>query len=257
MDKTATCPGEFIMVSFLSMALKSIVTAFLYLVKAFFSMITWFLKALLKVFKLFFVFLPVTAVVFILLMVLSITMIFGVHFPADLVSSINPDLGVKFQTLLNNDYKNLLFIGLNLYVWWGSTVDSYKGSWIYFLLILLTIIMFVPVISVFLCWSVLSTFGPVLFGAIVVDAVLYVIRALFGQTFITQARSRLGRLFPKVGVKNAERDYTRNLKKRNKALKDELKEQKQRKWDSYYDEVYGDDEEFDEEYDEEYDDHYE
>ena len=218
-------------------------------------MITWFLKALFKFFKLLYVFLPVTAVVFILLIILSISTAFGVHMPADLISSLNPELGERFRTLLDSNYKNLLFIALNLYIWWGGTIDSHKGSWIYYLLILLTIIMFVPVVSVFLFWSVLSSFGPVLFGAIVLDAVLYVLRALFGQTFIAQAGARLGRLFPKVGVKHEERDYARNLRKRNRELKNELREKNRNKWDSYYDEVYGDDDEFDEEYDEEYEDY--
>ena len=58
--------------SLLSMGIKSITNALLYALKAFFSLLTWFLKAFLKGLKLFFVVLPITSIVFALLFMISI-----------------------------------------------------------------------------------------------------------------------------------------------------------------------------------------
>ncbi|MBE5827313.1 MAG: hypothetical protein E7307_11825 [Butyrivibrio sp.] len=262
------------MIAFLTMIVNAVTTAFLYTVKAFFSALLWFLKLLFKAVKMLFVFLPVTATVFFALFVfnayLLATGFLGSKSPdlgaadaakssLEAISSANEDAGALLQSMFTKNKETLPSIFSSLWSWWGLFSAPYRGSAAFVLLILLAVLMFVPIHCVFLVLSVFSSFLPLIFGAILADAVLYVVRALFGNHFIAQIRGRMHRLFPMTGVKYEEKEYARNLKQRNRKFREEEREKRRHKWDAYYEDDEEDDNEDDyyedgrEDWDEEYD----
>ncbi len=270
--------------SLLSMGINAITNAAVYAVKAFFSLVTWFLKAFLKTLKLFFVLLPVTSVIFVLLILLSIIILCTGQYlilPAGAATDGATGILANLLSFANaSDVIHNLFAALSQ--WWQQTVSVYKGQASYILLIILTVLMFIPVITVFLCFAVFASFGMILFISVVVDVVLYLLRAIIGQSFIRQALSRYYRLFPEAGRKPEEREYDTLLKKRNKMLDAEISDRRREKASDFYDdedyeseeyeddEYYPDDEyeddyypedecaaDYDEDYDEDYDDRYE
>ncbi len=231
------------MASLLSMGIKSITNALLYALKAFFSLLTWFFRAFLKGLKFFFVFLPITSIIFALLFLVSIFV---------LVTGQNP---LPQAIPLSKEPSGIILpLFESLKLWWISSVYSYKGQASYVLLLILTILMFVPVMTVFLCFSVFAGFGNILFFSVVADAVLYLLGALIGKSFVHQAMSRYYRLFPDAGRRHEEREYGRLLKKRNQMLEEEIKDSGRRKADEFYGlgDDYEDEEYEDEEYEEDY-----
>ena len=264
------------MIAFLTMIVNAVTTALLYTVKAFFSALLWFLKLLFKAVKMLFVFLPVTATVFFALFVFnSYLLVAGsvssgasdpassdafLDAPLEAISSANDNAGALLRSMFSKNAKALPNLFSSLWSWWGLFTAPYRGSAAFVLLILLAVLMFVPIHCVFLVLSVFSSFLPLIFGAILADAVLYVVRALFGNHFIAQIRGRMHRLFPMTGVKYEEKEYARNLKQRNRKFREEEREKRRHKWDAYYeddneeaeDDYYEDDrEDWDEEYDSE------
>ncbi|MBP3277543.1 MAG: hypothetical protein J6M44_01165 [Butyrivibrio sp.] len=257
------------------MGIKSITNALLYALKAFFSLLTWFFRALFKGLKFFFVFLPITSIIFAILFLVSIFV---------LVTGQNP---LPQAIPLSQEPSGIILpLFESLKLWWISSVYSYKGQASYILLLILTVLMFIPVMTVFLCFSVLAGFGNILFFSVVADAVLYLLGALIGKSFVHQALSRYYRLFPDAGRKHEEKEYDRLLKKRNQMLEEEIRDNRRSRADDFYgdddyeddyypedeykeDDYYPEDEyddddypedecaaDYDEEYDEEYDDDY-
>ncbi|MBE5829523.1 MAG: hypothetical protein E7305_08700 [Butyrivibrio sp.] len=218
------------------MGIKSITNALLYALKAFFSLLTWFLRSFFQGLKLFFVFLPITSIIFALLFLVSIFV---------LVTGQNP----LPQAIPLSKEPSLTIIPLfeSLKQWWISSVYSYKGEASYILLLILTVLMFIPVMSVFLCFSVFAGFGNILFFSVVADAVLYLLGAIIGKSFVHQALSRYFRLFPEAGRRHEEREYDRLLKKRNRMLEEEMRSDHR---SSRADDFYGNE---DEDYEDEYD----
>ncbi len=224
------------------MGIKSITNALLYALKAFFSLLTWFFRAFLKGLKFFFVFLPITSIIFAILFLVSIFV---------LVTGQNP---LPQAIPLSQEPSGIILpLFESLKLWWISSVYSYKGEAPYVLLLILTVLMFIPVMTVFLCFSVFAAFGNILFFSVVADAVLYLLGALIGKSFVRQAMSRYYRLFPEAGRRHDEKEYDRLLKKRNQMLEEELSGARRSRADKFY----GSDDYEDEEYeDEEYEDDY-
>ena len=261
------------MVSFLNMIVNVVTTALMYALKAFFSLISWFLKSFLKIIKLFFAALPVTCIVYFLLLIVNIFMLFGGF--GTIIGNIpeGTEIAQQATPMLDRGRHVTVSIFAELYRWWMFNVHSYKGSGAYIALFVLTILMFLPVVCVLLVFSVFLSYGNVLFIGAVVDAVLYVLFAIFGKSFISQLMGRYYRLFPEAGRKHEERKYDRMMKKRNRELEEEERQRKRdRRADFYEDEDdYQDDyddpddyyedetEDFDDPYyeDEEYDEDYE
>lgn len=232
--------------SLLSMGIKSITNALLYALKAFFSLLTWFLKAFLKGLKLFFVVLPITSIVFALLFMISIYV---------LATGLDPL--PETIPLSKDPVSGVLPLFESLKKWWMQSVFVYKGQASYILLLILTVLMFIPVMTVFLCFSVFSAFGNILFFSVVADAILYLLGAIIGKSFLRQALARYYKLFPDAGRKHEEREYDRLLKKRNRMLEAEMQGDRRSKADEFYGDEDYDDEEYDEEYDEYDDEEYE
>ncbi len=260
------------MVSFLTMIINAVTTALLYALKAFFSLISWFLKSFLKIIKLFFAALPVTCIVYFLLLIVNIFMLFGGF--GTIVGNIpeGTEIAQQATPMLDRGRHVTVSIFAELYRWWMFNVHSYKGSGAYIALLVLTVLMFLPVVCVLLVFSVFLSYGNVLFIGAVVDAVLYVLFAIFGRSFISQLQGRYYRLFPEVGRKHEERKYDRMMKKRNRELEEEERQRKRdRRADFYEDDSYDEDDDYQDDYyedetedfddpyyeDEEYDEDYE
>ena len=239
------------MVSLLTMMVNTVTGALIYALKAFFSLLTWFLKSFLKLLKLFFVALPVTSIMFAALFCINIFLLISGYQG----SGASPSIGM----LLDKGSSATMGIFSELLLWWHSNVYSYHGTTAYIPLFILTILMFLPVVSVLLCISVLASYSHVLFLSVVLDAALYLLRAFAGNTFIGQAMSRYYRLFPTAGRRHYEKSYDRFLRKRNKEMEAEEKFARRQKASSFYeDEDYYGDESYDEEdYGEDYDEEYE
>ena len=245
------------MFSFLSMIIKTISNALVYALKAFFSLISWFLKSFIKLVKLFYVALPVTCFVFFLLFFLNIFLLLGGF--NTIISTIPEDTQVMqvADPMLHNGRHVVISVFSELYRWWMFNVYSYHGKAAYIPLFILTILMFIPVVCVFLCISVFLSFGNVLFIAVVVDAILYLLRALMGKSFLSQAMGRYYRLFPEAGRKHEEKQYDKLMKKRNREMEAEDRQRKRDKRAEFYDEDdYSENYEDEEDYPEDYEDDY-
>ena len=146
--------------------------------------------------------------------------------------------------------------------WWEMSVNPYRGSAIYLLLLILSVVMFVPVICIILAMSVLYSYGNFLFIAIIVDVILYLLRGLFGTNFFEQAFGRYYKLFPEAGKRHYEKDYEKWLKRHHKDFKDDAFDEDDEDTfyedDKEYDEDFYEDEEgYYEDEDEDEDDYYE
>ncbi len=191
------------MISLLSMAVHILGTAFVYILKALFSIFTWFINALFKALRLLFVVLPCTSLILVFLLVAAI------------FSLVSGDAS-RFPSSVSmyNDLRT----------WWTTEIYSLKGSAGYIILLLLTLLMFIPVVTVLLCISVILSHGSILFIGIVFDAAIYLVRLIFGKGFVAQALDRYYRLFPAAGRRHEERYHDQLLRRRNRELEKELEE---------------------------------
>lgn len=210
------------MISLLTMSVNALANALVYILKAFFSLLLWFLKALLRGLKLCFVALPVTTAAFAALFCVEAFLLITKQnpFPTDILS---PDAYAKASSMMSS-----------LVQWWVMEIYSKKGSVSFIPLLFLTVMMFLPVMAVFISISVFISFGRILFLALAADLALYVILTVLGKPFIVQAMDRYFRLFPDAGRKHEERTYDRLLRRRNKELEDELRQNADRRRADFY-----------------------
>ena len=162
----------------------------------------------------------------------------------------------------NNNYVVTTFYN-EIKSWWIESVYSYKGAPLYIFLLILTVIMVIPVATILLSISVFMSFGKIIFFCIIADTAIYVIRAILGKGFITQALDRYYHLFPDAGKRHYEKDYEKWLKNRSyedSYEKDNIRRKKRAAFyeDNEYEDEYEDelDDDYDEEYDDEFDDDY-
>lgn len=271
------------MVSVLTMAINAITSIVVSVLKAFFSMLSWFIKAYARFLKLFFCILPITSVSFFLLLCINIFLLFGGNFgflaigsepqsQLQVPHSLNipgdgmniPEEMVKEanESFTKNNYVVTSFYN-DIKKWWMESVYSYKGVPLYVFLLILTVIMIIPVGTILLSISVFMSFGNIIFFSIIADAVIYVLRAIIGKGFVAQTLDRYYRLFPDAGKRHYEKDYEKWLKNRSYAYSEDERDHRRNKRASFYedddyDEEYdGDyDEDFDDEYDDDYDEDY-
>jgi hypothetical protein len=248
------------MTSILIMMINVVINALVYLAKAVFSLLLWFIKTVTRALKLFFVALPITSIVFGVLMLVTMGTVLFVTSGGEVTTGTV--LSDTFVDGSRNSARAIPAVSMfsALKAWWMDNVYSFKGTSTYILLLFLTILMFIPVMTVFLAISVFASYGAALFIAFVADAALYVVRASLGKGFVTQALSRYYRLFPKAGRRHEERRYDRLMKERNNDLEAENRARRQRRGEAFYeDENYledHDDEYSDEGYDPEFDEEY-
>ncbi len=188
------------MISILSMAINTAISFCLYILKAVFSMLLWFIKAFCKALKLFVSALPITAALFMFLLVIC----------ALAALSGNNSLSMAAP---------LLFKALG--GWWLDALNGSKNTASYALILIMSLLMFVPVVTVFLCISVFASFSLLLFYAFLADIAVYVLRALFGKNFVAQFLSRYYFLFPESGKRHYEKSYGRWLRRHHHEFEDD------------------------------------
>lgn len=282
------------MVSFLMMAVNAISSIVVSVLKAFFSMLSWFIKAYVRFLKLFFCILPVTSISFFLLLCINVFLLFGGNFGLLSIGS-GPDSQIQAPHSLdiqgsdlnipeemvkeaNSSFAKNNYVVTSFYndirTWWIESVYSYKGAPLYIFLLILTIIMIIPVGTILLSISVFMSFSKIIFFCIIADAAIYVLRAFIGKGFVTQALDRYYHLFPDVGKRHYEKDYEKWLKNRSYADSDDEHDHRRSKRASFYEdedddyenedyeyedydeEDYDDEDYDDEDYDEDYDEEY-
>lgn len=224
------------MVSILSMAINTAISFFLYILKAVFSMLLWFLKAFVKALKLLFSALPVTALFFIFFLIISlITVVLGNN-------SLLPshfEIGGSSFFIASKDAATPLFAQLK--DWWVESIHSSRGSLSYVVLLILTLLMFVPVTTVFLCLSALASYGSLLFYAVLLDIAIYLIRTLFGKSFVAQMLDRYYFLFPDAGKRHHEKSYEKWLQRHHSEFEDDTYEDPSIRKKKKVSDFYGDD----------------
>ncbi len=213
------------MLSLFSMALNAVISFFLYILKGLFSMLAWFFKSLFRLIKLFFCALPITAALFVIFFLASIFFFFsGMR-----IASLNTDI---FQKLLSD-----------IRIWWVLTIYPTRGSIAFFLLIILSVILFIPVIFSVFCIGTVISFGRFLFYGALADAMIYLIRAIFQKSFIAQFLDRYYLLFPSAGKRHYEKKYEKWLRKHHEEFEEESENARKSVRDFYEedDETYDDD----------------
>jgi hypothetical protein len=130
--------------------------------------------------------------------------------------------------------------------WWVTEIYANKGLIAFILLLILTLVMFIPVMCILLGVSVFMAFGKLLVYCLLVDMAIYLVRILLGKSFVAQFLDRYYRLFPVSGQKHREKSYEKWLKANQKVFEGRA---------SFYEDEDGEDE--DDEDDEDYEDFYE
>lgn len=229
------------MISLLSVAANAVVGLLISVLKALFSMVSWFFGLFFKMLKMLFCLLPVTSVAFVALLGINIFILVTGNVDklvSTSESSIsNEGFREEAKSLLSLGDKNVMGTYTAVRDWWMKDVYGYKGSVVYILLVFLTVIMFIPVATVLLCLTVFESYGIVLFSAIAVDAVIYVFRAILGKNFTEQFKGRYAKLFPEAGQKLYESEYRKWLKNKEYAKEEEeLRAERERhNAESFYD----------------------
>ena len=221
------------MISIISIAASTVINFIVYILKAVFSMFMWFATLFFKALKLLFCALPLTAVSFFLLILTNI--VIYIHGSSQILSLVPKIGGLELLTPSQN---TTLAIADALKVWWSENIYSYRGTGAFIPLFFLTIIMFIPVVSVFLCISALSSFRLLIFSVVVLDAAIYIIRVLAGKNLVSQYLDRYYLLFPDSGKKHYERSYEKWLKRHHEEFEDDSygQEHERDKYDDFYDE---------------------
>ncbi len=240
------------MISLLSMIVNTITGALVYALKALFSMLVWFVKTFFKLLKLFFVALPVTSVFFTLLLLVNLLFMLTKASPATLPSSLGPQ---ALQLLSKGSFNTITLFSM-LDDWWFASLHTNENAASTFVMIIITVLMFVPVICVMLCISVFMSYGAVLFIGVVVDAALYLLLAVLGKSFISQAMGRYYRIFPEAGKKHEERQYDKWVRKRNREFEQEERARKRGAKAAFYDNEDDFDDDFEDDFEGDYEDEY-
>ncbi len=240
------------MISLLSMIVNTIAGALLFALKAFFSLVIWFVRAFVKFFKFFIVTLPVTAVVFLILMLVNLAFLLSGGSLVTPSEAMGPDA----SKILSGGAMITLSLFGSLKTWWLGAMAGGSNSGASLVILILSILMFIPVICVLLFISVVLSYGSVLFISVVADAVLYIIMAVFGKSFISQAMGRYYRLFPDAGRKHEERQYDKWVRKRNREFEQEERDRRRGSKASFYDNEDDYDDDYDEDFENDYGDEY-
>ncbi|RKM54085.1 hypothetical protein D6853_14190 [Butyrivibrio sp. X503] len=231
------------------MAAGTVAGLFISVLKAVFSMLSWFLGLILKLFKFLVCLLPVTAVCVALLFVLNLFILVTGNIGGliSITESSSASEGIKHEAekLLIIGSKNVMDTYINVKTWWMSEVYPFKGSVAFFFLILFTVIMLIPVATVLLMITVFESYGIVLFIAVAIDAVIYVLRAILGKSFTEQFMGRYYKMFPESGKKHYEKKYANWLKKGGYEEAANAEGKKRRTADEFYGEDYEDEEDLD------------
>lgn len=229
------------MISLLSLIITTIVHLFVYLVKAVFSLIDFYIKALWKFLRLFISLLPITGVIYMLCFVLTLVQAIIKYdpVPAEFPFHLNLDLMYSmFEKVVSS---------------WQTYTESSHNSWIFLFIIVLTIILCIPVAcSLMAIFAFISCFYYLIVTALI-DLFMYLILSLFTRNSIVDIfKKRYYKLFPAAGTKHYQDSYEKWLRKHHEEFENdepadkrayEKRKKKNRKIQKFYDDEYDDDDE--------------
>ena len=231
------------MVSIVTMAANALGGIIVSALRAFFSLISWFLKNFFNCIKYFFCVLPVTAVVFSGLFVVNIVLLITGSFHVSEADFLPAEGVNEANRLLDAGTNTVAVMYRELISWWNDTVYVLHVGPAYIVLLVVTILMFVPVVSVLLCISVFASYSAVLFGAVCVDAAIYILRLILGKSPVKQIQGRYFLLFRDAGKKHDEKTYEKWLRRHHDEFENDEYEKSPRrsKVDTFYEDEASDD----------------
>ena len=222
----------------LGIILSTIATGITDILKAVCSLIIFFIRMITILFRLLLSVLPVTGCLLMAVYLLQISVMIIGHDPVPSAFPFHPNFqpGIDIYALLKS--------------WWLYTFSSYEStSLIYYVILFITAIVYIPVVGSVLLLS--SVFGliPVCLPFLAADACWYLVRMVFAQVSpFGQIEDRFFVLFPNAGNKHYEKKYHKWLRRNGDNFDRDLDDD----YDDDYDDR-GSDDYDDEEYDE-YDD---
>ncbi|WP_272796137.1 J domain-containing protein [Butyrivibrio sp. DSM 10294] len=242
------------MVSIVTMAANALGGIIVSALRAFFSLISWFLKNFFNCIKYFFCVLPVTAVVFSGLFVVNIVLLITGSFHVSEADFLPAEGVNEANRLLDAGTNTVAVMYRELISWWNDTVYVLHVGPAYIVLLVVTILMFVPVVSVLLCISVFASYSAVLFGAVCVDAAIYILRLILGKSPAKQIQGRYFLLFRDAGKKHDEKTYEKWLRRHHDEFENDEYEKSPRwsKVDTFYEDEASDDRYEDDYYEDDY-----
>lgn len=241
------------MVSIITMAANALGGLFIGALKAFFSLISWFLKHFVHAVKMLFCALPVTATLFVGLFAINIVLLLSGSFKLSDSELLPAKAADEANHILENSSLTTARMYNELVSWWNETVYVLHGSPAYVILLIITVLMFLPVVCVLLCLSVFAGYGTILLFGVLADAALYLIRSFLGKSPLKQIQGRYFLLFREAGKKHDEKSYEKWLRRhRDEFESDEYEPVPRRsKVDRFYED---EDAAYSDEYEDEYED---
>ena len=193
----------------ISMIVSAIVNVLAGIVKGIFSMIFFFIRMFWKLIRLLLTILPVTGCLFTAIYLLQ---------TADLILKRDP-LPSIFP--FHPDYTVSAFFWGQLAAWWNSSVTGYRGTPVYYLIILFSMILLVPVMGSLLFISSFRSAISWLTITAGIDILYYFLRSIVGRvTPFSQITDRFYALFPDVGDRHYDRLYRKWLRRHHEEFED-------------------------------------
>ena len=228
------------MISILTTAVNAILGLSISALKAFLSMLTWFLKLFFSLLKYLYCFLPVTAVVFCGLYCLNTFLLISGSAGPDKISTeaiTNEKLEQTAQDFLKTGNSEVGFFYKELVNWWKGEIGKYEGAPAFVFLLILSFVLLVPVVGVILVITVLASYGKILFFAVAADMAFYIGYAILGRGFMSVAQNRYYKMFPDAGKRKVVKDYARMKEEMNSLEAERENLRNEREGRAFYDEA--------------------
>ena len=211
-------------------------------------MISFFLRQLFRILRLFLVVLPITGIVYSFSFIaLTIEIIAG----DNVLSSMLP------IQLESTSVKTVMLKTLSGYL---SLLSQYSGTLMYLFLFLFMLILVIPLSFVFIAAGNFVYAGKYFIYLCIADAILYLILFIFfKRTPLAVIKARYRKYFPSVGRRINRRSYDRWLERHHDEFEnDTFGQPKRSRIDDFYREDYYEhsDDEYEDEYEDEYDNEY-
>ena len=226
------------MISILTTAANAILGLAITALKAFLSMLTWFLKLFFGLLKYLYCVLPVTAVVFCGLYCLNTFLLLSGSAGPDKISTdalSNERIEQTAQDFLKIGNSEVVYFYNELVTWWKDEIGKYKGTFSFVILLVLSFVLLAPVVGVILGITVLFSYGKILLFAVAADMAFYVGFAVLGKGFMSVMQNRYYRLFPDAGKRHFAREYAQWKKERNAEAAENANNRREQEGRSFYD----------------------
>ena len=236
----------------ISMILSTLATVITDILKGILSMILFFCRLIWSLIRLVLTVLPLTGCLFTAVFLLQ---------AADLMLGRDP-LPAVFP--VHPDYNTSAVLLHQVIAWWSSRLTQAHASafYLYFLCILLTVILAVPVLGVLLMITTVISVLHWLICCAVIDIMYCLLRTFFAKISpAEQIRDRFYALFPRIGDRHYDHSYRRWLRRHHEEFEQDPDEDDDRHdhgryddTDDYDDEDDDDDDDYDDDVEDEDDD---